>query len=586
MNTLFGKVAKLLALSGLLYTLPFAYVHALEWSELAKASPQVKADNTTVVFSSRALKLSVTASDYSNDTDKWNYRIDWTRQARRSGSICINGNLFINNAEATGSNYTGYSLEPEQKYRITYFSGQNCRGTRVANRVFKTLPAEPADQEDTGDTTTPVIVPTTPNVSINISTNNLPSGQLGQPYSASVSVSAPGATYAANAYWTGLPTGIIGQGLPEKPNTVLGIIPPTSFTVDLKGTPKQTGQFPVTLVVETGSSKVSKQYTLSIDANTGKIDFFGETPTNAKVGEYYKFSFVYYYSPSGSSNYAQNAYFTGLPDGITTGGSSGSNTTFGILCSKGTPCSVQVSGTPTGAGTYPITLTIDDQNGVKASRTFTLVVNPSTSVANPTLQINTVYLATAMVGAPYSGSVSFSYNGSYALNATWTGLPTGIIGQGLPSNPNYVLGILPGLQNTVTLSGTPTQAGTYSVLLSMTDQYGATASKYFNLIVGSAASLTINTSSLASGMAGQWYSASVPYSYNGNIALNATWSGLPDGIVGQGLASNPNQVLGILGGSTLTLSGTPTKAGTYTVTLSMTDQGSLNISKTFTLVVQ
>ena len=112
--------------------------------------------------------------------------------------------------------------------------------------------------------------------------------------------------------------------------------------------------------------------------------------------------------------------------------------------------------------------------------------NPITVQAGtaPSLSITGTALPSAAIGQDYHASIGFAYNGLFALNATWTGLPTGIIGQGLPSDPNHVLGILPGLTNTVTLSGSPLQNGTYPVTLSMTDQFGANTTKTFNLIVG------------------------------------------------------------------------------------------------------
>lgn len=299
---------------------------------------------------------------------------------------------------------------------------------------------------------------------------------------------------------------------------------------------------------------------------------------HAKVGYPYSASVAFTNSGNGTTTYALNGTWTGLPNGIIGQGfTSDPNHVYGMLGSSG---NFTLSGTATQAGTYNVSLSIDDQYGATATQNFVLYVD-----GPATIQINSSTIPAGLVGTSYYASIPYTYNGSYALNATWTGLPPGIIGQGLASDPNHVYGLL-GNSVTVLLQGTPTQAGVYSAHLSMTDQYGATADKYFSIIVSTPGSLTITGTSLPSATVGQSYSATIPYSYSGSPALNATWTGLPNGIIGQGLPSDPNHVIGLLGNSlSLTLSGMPTQSGTYTVNLQMTDQGSLNVSKQFALVV-
>ena len=300
---------------------------------------------------------------------------------------------------------------------------------------------------------------------------------------------------------------------------------------------------------------------------------------HAKVGTSYSASVAFTNPGDGTNRWALNGTWTGLPNGIIGQGlASDPNHVLGMLQSSG---NFTLSGTPTQAGTYNINLSIDDLHGATASQNFVLYVDGPSS-----LQINSTSIPAGLVGTPYNASIPYTYNGTNALNATWTGLPPGIIGQGLASDPNHVYGLL-GNSVTVLLQGTPTTAGVYSAHLSMTDQYGATADQYFNVIVSTPNSLNITAASLPNGTVGQSYTATIPYTYSGSPCLNATWTGLPSGIIGQGLASNPNSVLGVCGqgNENLTLSGTPTQAGTFTVTLQMTDQGALNVTKTFALAV-
>lgn len=76
-----------------------------------------------------------------------------------------------------------------------------------------------------------------------------------------------------------------------------------------------------------------------------------------------------------------------------------------------------------------------------------------------------------------------------------------------------------------------------------------------------------------------------------NYATNVSFSGLPAGIT-TGSASHPNEVIGVLPGidgpngqASVTLVGTPTTAGTYAVTMALTDQYGTNATKTYQLVV-
>ncbi len=436
---------------------------------------------------------------------------------------------------------------------------------------------------------------------------------------------------------------------------------------------------------------------------------------SATVGMAYTAKFDFQYITKGT-NYASNATFTGLPTGITTGSASGSNTTYGIIFNN--PGSINISGTPTTAGTYNITLNLTDQYSATISKQFILVVNPQTVVSNsadfyvtsgeiypklanetnaievnksaiikftvgnkggnystmpvlewqfptgvvpvsdsgisentcknlnqltsgqtcifavkliysqvttvsqygsvklvidpqniidendktnnwmvvnfdvkaiqssgPSITITTNTLPTATVGQTYSADINFTKTTNYALNATISGQPSGV-GFGGVSGPNANMGIL---LNSTTISGIPTQAGTYTLTITLTDQYNPPVSKNLTLVVNSGASFSIDTTQLPSAQVNASYSANIIFNYTtsgSNYATNATFSGLPPGIT-TGSYSGPNTTYGIIFNNpgSINISGTPTTAGTYNITLNLTDQYSANFTKSFTLLV-
>jgi large repetitive protein len=112
-----------------------------------------------------------------------------------------------------------------------------------------------------------------------------------------------------------------------------------------------------------------------------------------------------------------------------------------------------LAGTPTTAGTYTFTMQIADFDGAQATQQFSLTVTP-------TLQVSTTPLPTATVGAPYShdlvaqgGTPPYSWSVVTNINE----LPPGLTLD--TTSPGY---------NNV-LTGTPTQAGTFSFPMQVQD---------------------------------------------------------------------------------------------------------------------
>jgi hypothetical protein len=168
--------------------------------------------------------------------------------------------------------------------------------------------------------------------------------------------------------------------------------------------------------------------------------------------------------------------------------------------------------------------------------------------------------ATATTGTAYSATATVTGGkGTYKWAAA-TGLPPG-----LTTAANA---------GTLTISGTPTTAGAYTIKLSVSDgstpALTATASLSVTVTV-SAPALTIAGGALAAGTVNVAYSATVTAT-GGTGTKTYSAPGLPGGLA---IAA------------TGTISGTPTAAGTFTVTVTVKDTASpvQTATGTFTIVI-
>jgi len=203
-----------------------------------------------------------------------------------------------------------------------------------------------------------------------------------------------------------------------------------------------------------------------------------------------------------------------------------------------------LTGTPTTPGTYKFTVTVKDNNGGTASRAFSLVITA------PPLSILTAGLANGQVGVAYSVQF-YASNGQPPYTWAAAGGPSGIALSGGGS-----------------FSGTPTVDGAFTVAVTVADAGGNQAKQTYTLTIA-AAPLTITTATLPSVVAGTAYS--VPLAATGGDAPY-TWAvqGLPAGIIAS------------VGGA---LTGTPTTAGSYTVSATVTDSKGATAAQRFSLTV-
>src|SRR5205823_3619266 len=226
---------------------------------------------------------------------------------------------------------------------------------------------------------------------------------------------------------------------------------------------------------------------------------------------------------------------TGLPSGLNV------NTSTGLI--SGTP----VAGTDAGSP-YSVTISATNAGGT-GSATLTLTINPATSDIQPP------FTATGQVGVAFSYQITATNNPT-SYNAT--GLPAGL-------SVNTSTGLISGTPAVGTDAGSP-----YSVTISATNA-GGTGSATLTLTIKPATPV-ITSHLTATGQVGVAFSYTItatnsPTSYNATV--------LPAGVLPAGLSVNT---------STGVISGTPTTAGTYNVTISATNAGGTG-SATLTLTI-
>ena len=180
----------------------------------------------------------------------------------------------------------------------------------------------------------------------------------------------------------------------------------------------------------------------------------------------------------------------------------------------------------------------------------TFIVTDSSTpqqIASKTLQlkvwgliITTGSLPSGMVNQTYVGATLQAQSGDPPYKWSATGLPPGL-----------------SLSAAGVLGGTPTTSGTFAVIVSLTDSgvpYTSFASTTLSLTIAS--SLAITSALFPSGVVNQAYTGANFQAQNGTVPYTWSATGLPPG-----MSINPAGVVG----------GTPTSAGTFSVTVTVTD---------------
>lgn len=311
----------------------------------------------------------------------------------------------------------------------------------------------------------------------------------------------------------------------------------TAATGVLSGTPTQTGTFPITVSVTdatTGAGApyaASRNYTLTVSPPT--IAIAPLTLPFGAAGAPYSQTLT---ASGGVAPYTFQVVAGSLPAGVSLSAS-------GVL-----------SGTPTAAGTFNVSVRASDANLQTGQRAY------SSNIAAPTLALS-----------PASGTLLAAYGMAYSQsftalggNAPYTYSLSGTVPSGLSFN-----------SSTGTLSGTPVQTGSFPLTVTAADSSTGTGAPFsvsanYTLNVAPPA-IVIAPASLPVGGVGSAYSQTVTAS--GGIApytFAVTAGALPAGVT---LSS-----AGVL-------SGTPTAGGSFNWTVTATDAGSMTGARAYTMTI-
>jgi hypothetical protein len=347
---------------------------------------------------------------------------------------------------------------------------------------------------------------------------------------------APSITSPSTAtFYTGV-TGtytITTTGYPAPTLTETGNLPAgMTFSASagtISGTPTATGNFPVSITATNTADNSSVTLALTITVTAGTAPALS--------------------IPAADFTLNQGGSVTITTTGSPTPAITETGTVPGLTFTDNGDGTATLSGTPTATGTT--TLNITAANGVtpNAAGTMTVIVGtvPGFTSANT---------ATVAFGSALNFAVTTSGYPAPSLGAS--GLPAGAT---FTDNNN----------GTATLAGTPTTAGTYTVILTAASPYG-TVMQTLTLTVQAAPAITsTNAATFTSGTPG---SLTVTTTGGPTPAISTT-SALPAGVT---LTDN--------GDGTATLASTAaTAAGSYPITITAANGVSPNATQSFTLTV-
>ncbi|WP_449396272.1 putative Ig domain-containing protein [Devosia riboflavina] len=277
----------------------------------------------------------------------------------------------------------------------------------------------------------------------------------------------------------------------------------------ITGTPRVVGEASFTVTATDGNG-----FSASLPLTLNVKQVFAVVLPDALAGARQFRPYGQILSASGGTAPYQYALTSGaLPAGLTLDGATGA-----------------ISGTPTAAGNFGFTLTATDANGIAGSVAYALVVDEAATLVPDT------NLAAATAGSDYAQTLSVTGGASpYTFSLVSSGLPAGI---------TFDAG-------TGTLSGTPTEAGSFPLVVEISDANGDTITQSFVLSV--LAPVIVLTPDLPPAAAGEPFVGTISVT-GGAQPLSYTLSGtLPRGLVFDPASG--------------AITGTPTQVGSFPITV-------------------
>lgn len=356
---------------------------------------------------------------------------------------------------------------------------------------------------------------------VTLTPTTLPAGQVGQNYATTVTASGGTSPYTFSS------TGVLPAGLTLSPSTgaLSGqLTTPGTYVFTVTAVDHSTG----------AGAPFSGQRTYTVNVTAPTITLSPATLPVPLIGAAYAQTIT---ATGGSGSYGYAVTSGALPAGLT-------------LSPAGA-----LSGTPTAAGAFNATVTATDTFGSTGSQAY------SFAIAAPTISVTPGTLANAHVGQAFTAS--FTATGG---TPTYTFTETGALPPGLTFASNG------------TVSGTPTQAGSFPIAVRATDSttgIGAPFSTTINT------TLTVDADPLILLPAGPALTAT--YGAASSVAFTSSGGSAPrtlseTGALPAGMTFDPSSGL---------LSGTPTVTGSFPFTVSVTDGSAVpvTVSHAYTLTI-
>ena len=322
-----------------------------------------------------------------------------------------------------------------------------------------------------------------------------------------------------------------GQGVTNKVNGLPDGVTFDSATNTISGTPTKVGSYPIVITTTDASgNETTTSFTIKVvDTTKPTVTSIEDqtkevnTPVDSITIE-----------ATDNSGLAVSNKVSGLPEGVSF--DSETNT---------------ISGTPTKVGSYPITVTTTDASGNETTTSFTIEVVDTTK---PT--VTSIKDQTNEVNTPVDSiTIEATDNSGQAVTNKVSGLPEGV---SFDSTTN-------------TISGTPTKVGSYPITVTTTDAEGNATTTSFTIKVVDTTKPTVTaikdqTKEVNTAID----SITIDATDNSGQAVTNKVSGLPAGVE--------------FDSETNTISGTPTKVGSYP-SVTTTDESGNETTTKFTIQV-
>ncbi|WP_337234364.1 putative Ig domain-containing protein, partial [Staphylococcus epidermidis] len=301
-------------------------------------------------------------------------------------------------------------------------------------------------------------------------------------------------------------------------------------TNTISGTPSEVGSYTVTVTTtdESGNSETTT-FTIDVEDTTKPTveDIADQTQeVNTEIDPIK-------IEATDNSGQAITNKVDGLPDGVT----------FDEVTNT-------ISGTPSKVGSYTVTVTTTDESGNSETTTFTIDVEDTSkptveSVADQTQEVNTEIEPIKIEATDNSGQ---------AVTNKVDGLPDGVTFD----------------ETTNTISGTPSEVGSYDVTVTTTDESGNATETTFTINVEDTTKPTVESiANQTQEVNTEITPITIESEDNSGQAVTNKVDGLPAGVT--------------FDEATNTISGTPTEVGKYLITITTIDKDGNTATTTLTI---